>query len=97
LGSASRLPPTRRRLEACPSEQRALAEIRRLRKQGATVHGIVCTLNDGALLTRRGTAASVVEQSRLLTAGVPEGWLRRKNALDDPSDLELQRRRRINN
>ena len=42
-------------LEADPGEQRALAEIRRLRNQGATLRGIAATLNHGALRTRRGT------------------------------------------
>ena len=56
-------------LEADPGEQGALAEIRRLRKQGATLRGIAATLNHRALRTRRGTpwrlesVARVVKQS----------------------------------
>jgi hypothetical protein len=46
-----------------------LSEIRRLRKQGATLRGIAATLNHRALRTRRGTpwrlesVARVVKQA----------------------------------
>jgi site-specific DNA recombinase len=56
-------------LEVDPGEQGALAEIRRLRGQGATLRGIAATLNQGPLRTRRGTAwrlesvARIVKQS----------------------------------
>ena len=42
-------------LEEEPTEQSALAEIRRLRGEGATLRGIAAVLNQGAYQIRRGT------------------------------------------
>jgi site-specific DNA recombinase len=42
-------------VEPDPSEQASLVQIRKLRKQGATLRGIAATLNERALRTRRGT------------------------------------------
>jgi site-specific DNA recombinase len=56
-------------LEPDPVEQGALAEIRRLREEGATLRGIAASLNHRALRTRRGTpwrlesVARVVKQA----------------------------------
>src|ERR1700724_1520808 len=50
-----RLSPDRLHLEPNPTEQRALAEIRELRRQGHTLRGIAATLNHRGHLTRRGT------------------------------------------
>jgi site-specific DNA recombinase len=42
-------------LEADPAEQAALTEIRRLRREGATLRGIAAALNHRTFRTRRGT------------------------------------------
>jgi DNA invertase Pin-like site-specific DNA recombinase len=55
IAFGSRLAPDGHHLEPEPGEQASLAEIRRLRNQGATLRGIAATLNDRALRTRRGT------------------------------------------
>jgi len=55
IAFGSRLAKDGQHLEPDPGEQAALAEIRRLRKQGATLRGIAATLNQRALRTRRGT------------------------------------------
>ncbi len=56
-------------VEPDPTEQSALAEIRRMRHEGTTLRGIATNLNDRSLRTRRGTpwrlesVARVVKQS----------------------------------
>jgi hypothetical protein len=51
-----RLAADGRHLEEDPGEQKLLAEIRRLRREGATLRGIAAALNHRARKTRRGTA-----------------------------------------
>jgi DNA invertase Pin-like site-specific DNA recombinase len=57
-------------VEPDPAEQASLAEIRRLRNQGATLRGIAAALNHRSLRTRRGTpwrlesVARVVNQAQ---------------------------------
>ena len=53
-------------LEADPSEQAALAEIRRLRSNGTTLRGIAATLNQGDYRTRRGTPWRLESVARVL-------------------------------
>jgi Recombinase len=55
-----------RHLEEEPTEQAALAEIRRLRRAGATLRGIATALNERALQTRRGTAWRLESVVRVL-------------------------------
>ena len=57
-------------LEPNPTEQAALAEIRRLRGEGATMRGIATTLNHRTLRTRRGTAWRLESVARVLKRGV---------------------------
>ena len=56
IAFGSRLARDGRRLEPDPPEQAALAEIRRLRRDGVTLRGIAAALNHRAYRTRRGTA-----------------------------------------
>ena len=51
-----RLAADGRHLEQDPGEQTVLAEIRRFRREGATLRGIAAALNHRARKTRRGTA-----------------------------------------
>ena len=66
-----RLSKDQRHLEPDPTEQKALAEIRSLRRQGYTLRGIAVALNGGGRRTRRGTewrlesVARVVKQNAL--------------------------------
>ena len=53
-------------LEEEPVEQAALAEIRRLRGEGATLRGIAAALNQGAYQTRRGTPWRLESVARVL-------------------------------
>ena len=53
-------------LEEEPNEQAALAEIRRLRGEGATLRGIAAALNQGAYQTRRGTPCRLESVARVL-------------------------------
>jgi DNA invertase Pin-like site-specific DNA recombinase len=55
IAFGSRLAGDGQHLEPDPAEQAALAEIRRLRHEGATLRGIAAALNHNALRTRRGT------------------------------------------
>jgi hypothetical protein len=61
-----RLAADGRHLEEEPTEQTALAEIRRLRRAGATLRGIAATLNQLAFQTRRGTAWRLESVARTL-------------------------------
>jgi DNA invertase Pin-like site-specific DNA recombinase len=69
IAFGSRLAPDGEHLEPEPTEQAALAEIRRLRAEGTTLRGIASALNHGAHRTRRGTpwrlesVARVVKQA----------------------------------
>lgn len=54
-------------LEPDPTEQAALAEIRRMSNQGATLRGIAATLNHRALRTRRGTPWWLESVSRVVS------------------------------
>jgi site-specific DNA recombinase len=56
-------------LEPEPAEQAALAEIRRLRREGATLRGIAAALNNRALRTRRGTPWRLESVARILGSG----------------------------
>src|SRR3984885_4607048 len=62
----SRLGGDGQRLEPDPAEQQALAEIRRLRDDGATLRGIAATLNHRTLRTRRGTPWRLESVARVL-------------------------------
>jgi site-specific DNA recombinase len=53
-------------LEPDPAEQGVLAEIQRLRNDGATLRGIAATLNHRALRTRRGTPWRLESVARVL-------------------------------
>ena len=53
-------------LEPNPAEQAALEEIRRLRKEGATLRGIAAVLNDRTFRTRRGTPWRLESVARVL-------------------------------
>jgi len=55
-----------RHLEEDPGEQRVLAEIRRLRRQGETLRGIAAALNHRARQTRRVTAWRLESVARAL-------------------------------
>ena len=56
-------------LEPDPSEQAALAEIRRLRHQGHTLRGIAAELNRAGHRTRRGTEWRLESVVRVLKQG----------------------------
>jgi len=55
-------------LEPDPAEQTVLAEIRRLRDEGAPMRGIAATLNGRAYRTRRGTPWRLESVARVLKA-----------------------------
>ena len=61
-----RLAADGRHLEKDPGEQAALAEIRRLRREGGTLRAIASALNHRALKTRRGTAWRLESVARAL-------------------------------
>jgi DNA invertase Pin-like site-specific DNA recombinase len=63
-----RLAADGRHLEQDPGEQTVLAEIRRFRREGATLRGIAAALNHRALQTRRGTAWRLESVARALKA-----------------------------
>jgi DNA invertase Pin-like site-specific DNA recombinase len=63
-----RLAADGRHLEKDPGEQAVLAEIRRLRREGATLRGIAAALNQRALQTRRSTAWRLESVARALKA-----------------------------
>ena len=56
-------------VEPEPAEQAALAEIQRLRNEGATLRGIAAALNHKALRTRRGTLWRLESVARVLGPG----------------------------
>jgi site-specific DNA recombinase len=56
-------------VEPDPAEQGALAEIRRLRHEGATLRGIATALNHRAMRTRRGTPWRLESVARVLRQG----------------------------
>jgi site-specific DNA recombinase len=66
IAFGSRLAEDGEHLESDPSEQAALAEIHRLRNEGATLRGIADTLNHCAYRTRRGTAWRLESVARVL-------------------------------
>jgi site-specific DNA recombinase len=69
----SRLADDGQHLEPDPVEQTALAEIRRLRSDGAAMRKIAATLNQRAYLTRRGTPWRLESVARVLNgAASPE-------------------------
>lgn len=68
-----RLAGDRVHLEEDPDEQAVLAEIRQLRREGATLRGIAATLNHCGYRTRRGTAWRLESVARTLKSG--EGQL----------------------
>jgi len=61
-----RLAADGRHLEEDPGEQKVLAEIRRLRRGGATLRGIAAALNHRALQTRRSTVWRLESVARTL-------------------------------
>ena len=56
-------------VEPDPAEQQVLAEIQRLRSEGATLRGIAAALNQQALRTRRGTPWRLESVARVLGTG----------------------------
>jgi len=56
-------------VEPDPGEQEVLAEIQRLRNEGATLRGIAAALNHKALRTRRGTPWRLESVARVLGTG----------------------------
>lgn len=64
-----RLAPDGEHVEPDDAEQAALAEIRQLRRQGATLRGIAAALNHRAFRTRRGTAWRLESVARILKPG----------------------------
>jgi site-specific DNA recombinase len=72
IAFGSRLANDGDHLEPEPSEQAALAEIRRLRGQGTTMRGIADTLNHRAYRTRRGTPWRLESVARVLKQATPE-------------------------
>ena len=90
-------------LEPDPAEQEALAEIRRLRHEGATLRGIAATLNHRAYRTRRGNtlAAGVGSrgyssrarspgETRSFIQGVLSGTLRTPGAVNPKKTASLR-------
>jgi len=63
-------------LEPDPDEQTALAEIARLRREGATLRGIAAALNHAALRTRRGTMWRLESVARVLKKNGPGKFAR---------------------
>lgn len=70
IACGSRLSAEGEHLEADPSEQEALAEIRRLRAQGTALRGIAVALNHRAYRTRRGTPWRLESVARVLKQGL---------------------------
>jgi DNA invertase Pin-like site-specific DNA recombinase len=66
IAFGSRLAGDGHHLEPDPAEQAALAEIQRLRSQGATLRGIAAALNHRAFRTRRGTEWRLESVARIL-------------------------------
>jgi DNA invertase Pin-like site-specific DNA recombinase len=66
IAFGSRLADDGQHLEPEPTEQAALAEIRRLRGEGASMRGIAATLNHRQFRTRRGTAWRLESVARIL-------------------------------
>jgi site-specific DNA recombinase len=66
IAFGSRLSEDGQHLEPDPAERATLAEIRRLRGQGATLQGIAATLNQSKLRTRRGTPWRLESVARVL-------------------------------
>lgn len=66
IAFGSRLADDGEHLEPEPAEQAALAEIRRLRRDGTTLRGIAAALNHRAYRTRRGTAWRLESVARVL-------------------------------
>jgi DNA invertase Pin-like site-specific DNA recombinase len=64
-----RLAADGRHLEQDPGEQTVLAEIRRYRREGATLRGIAIALNHRARQTRRGTAWRLESVARIVKRG----------------------------
>jgi site-specific DNA recombinase len=64
----SRLADDGQHLEPDPAEQAALAEIRRLRNEGATMRAIAATLNHKAYQTRRATPWRLESVARVLNS-----------------------------
>jgi len=62
----SRLAADGRHLEPEPTEQAALAEIRRMRTEGASMRTIAAQLNERAYRTRRGTPWRLESVARVL-------------------------------
>jgi DNA invertase Pin-like site-specific DNA recombinase len=71
IAFGSRLAADGEHLEHDPVEQKALAEIRRLRAEGTTLRGIAAALNHKALRTRRGTPWRLQSVARVLGSGPP--------------------------
>jgi site-specific DNA recombinase len=69
IAFGSRLADDGQHLEPDPAEQAALAEIRRLRHEGATLRGSAAALNHKALRTRRGTPWRRQSVARVLGTG----------------------------
>jgi site-specific DNA recombinase len=69
IAFGSRLAADGEHLEPDPVEQKALAEIRRLRAAGTTLRGIAAALNHRALRTRRGTPWRLESVARVLGTG----------------------------
>ena len=66
IAFGSRLSHDGLHVEDDPAEQEALAEIRRLREQGATLRGIAAALNHREYRTRRGTPWRLESVARIL-------------------------------
>src|SRR5579863_6446343 len=66
IAFGSRLASDGEHLEPQPAEQAALAEIRRLRSEGATLRGIAAALNHREYRTRRGTPWRLESVARVL-------------------------------
>jgi hypothetical protein len=66
IAFGSRLAGDGQHLEPDPPEQAALAEIRRLRGEGATLRRIAAALNHRAFRTRRGTAWRLESVARVI-------------------------------
>jgi len=69
----SRLADDGQHLEPDPTEQAALAEIRRLRSEGAAMRKIAATLNERAHRTRRGTPWRLESVARVLNGAAAPG------------------------
>ena len=73
IAFGSRLAGDGQHLEPDPAEQAALAEIRRLRGQGATLRGIAAHLNHRELTTRRGTPWRLESVARVINRAASAG------------------------